>query len=188
MKSNQLTYYTVVSLLARSAGGTNWSTEMFLERHRQCVKPHRSRLELYTHKLNLKSLFNCRQFTARAACSELTTPACSHPMGGKKKAFNEDLAEAFLCQDVVEQFQEMLRAKHLRKDLRLNQKLPEGQQVNKGASVYSAREDPICAELVRSRMSRTTARVSFFFFFCNKLIKLLLRNVAFIIWAPYQRL
>lgn len=54
MKSNQLTYYTVVSLLARSAGGTNWSTEMFLERHRhQCVKPHRSRLELYTHKLNL---------------------------------------------------------------------------------------------------------------------------------------
>lgn len=87
MKSNQLTYYTVVSLLARSAGGTNWSTEMFLERHRhQCVKPHRSRLELYTHKLNLKSLFNCRQFTARAACSELTTPACLHPMGGEKKS------------------------------------------------------------------------------------------------------
>lgn len=85
-------------------------------------------------------------------------------MGGEK-AFNEGLAEAFLCQDVVEQFQEMLRAKHLRKDLRLNQKLPEGQQVNKGTSVYSAREDPICAELVRSRMSRTTARVSFFFFF-----------------------
>lgn len=136
---------------------------MFLERHRhQCVKPHRSRLELYTHKLNLNLYLIAGSSQPGQRVLNLLPLHARIPGGG---AFNEDLAEAFLCQDVVEQFQEMLRAKHLRKDLRLNQKLPEGQQVNKGVSVYSAREDPICAELVRSRMSRTTARVSFFFFF-----------------------
>lgn len=55
----------------------------------------------------------------------------------KIESINEDLADAFVCQYVGEQFQEMMRAKHLRKDLRLNLKLPEGQQVNEGASAYS---------------------------------------------------
>lgn len=62
------------------------------------------------------------------------------------------MAEAFVCQAVVEQFQEMLRAKHLGKDLRLNPKLPEGQQVIKGTSVYSARENPICRVAVKQNV------------------------------------
>lgn len=77
--------------------------------------------------LNLKSLFNHTQFITRATRSgpaPSTLPQALVRFGRKN----------LLCQYISEQFQEMTRAKHLRKDLRLNPSFPRGQQVNKGKS------------------------------------------------------